>query len=166
MMRSVLVVTAIVAACAGVAAAQPDNLIVVPGMAVGDIRLGMTQPMVLNRLGRPDEINDEPSDDDGTDIYWLYRRDEDRLLVVSWTAKGEAAGGVDFLYVNSTRYVTSKGIRIGHSSFQAVLERYGPPGHMTPTRGGVVLAYDSIGIRFSVDTETSLVRAIIVMGRR
>ena len=166
MMRSMFLAAAILVAFASVAAAQPDHLIIVPGMAVGDIRLGMTQAMVLNRLGQPDEMNDEPSGEDTTDIYWLYRRDEDRMLVVSWTSKGEAAGGVDFLYVNSARYVTSKGVRIGHSTFQNVLERYGAPVRITPTRGGVVLVYEAIGIRFGVDTETNLVRAIIVVGRR
>jgi hypothetical protein len=165
-MRCAFLTISILMAFAGVAAAQPDNLIIVPGVAVGDVRLGMTQAMVLNRLGQPDEINDEPGRDDSTDIYWLYRRDEDRLLVVSWTSKGEAAGGVDFLYVNSARYVTSKGVRIGHSSFQAVLERYGAPDRMTPTRSGVVLAYEATGIRFGIDTETGLVRAIIVVRRQ
>ena len=91
-MRCAFLTISILMAFARVAAAQPDNLIIVPGVAVGDVRLGMTQAMVLNRLGQPDEINDEPGRDDSTDIYWLYRRDEDRLLVVSWTSKGEAAG--------------------------------------------------------------------------
>jgi hypothetical protein len=166
MMRCAFVTMAILVAFTGVAAAHPDNVIIVPGVAVGDIRLGMTQAMVLNRLGQPDEMNDEPSGEDTTDIYWMYRRDDDRLLVVSWTSKTDGAGGVDFLYVNSARYLTSKGVRIGHSSFQNVLERYGAPDRMTPTRGGVVLVYETIGIRFGVDTETGLIRAVIVVGRR
>jgi hypothetical protein len=165
-----LMVIALVTLLGGAVAAQPGrqpaNLIIVPGVAVGDVRLGMTQAMVLNRLGQPDETSDERADDDSTDIYWLYRRDDDRMLVVSWTSKGDAPGGVDFLYVNSQRYVTSKGVRIGHSTFHTVLERYGAPDRMPSGRGAVTLAYEALGIRFGVDSESGLVRAIIIVGRR
>ncbi len=151
---------------AGVAFAQPANVIIVPGYAVGDIRLGMSQAMILNRLGQPDEMNDEPSVDGATDIFWMYRHDENRTLVVSWTMRDRVTGGVDFLYIDNPRYVTSKGIQIGQSRFAAVLERYSAPDRVGPIRNGVTFAYDSQGIRFHIDARMGVVSAIVVVPRK
>lgn len=166
MKRLALVLLGCWFAFAGVVSAQPANVIIVAGLAVGDVRLGMTQPMVLNRLGQPDETKDDSSIDGETDIFWMYRHDENRILVVSWTARDRVAGGVDFLYVDSPKYVTSRGIQIGRSGFASVLERYGVPDRVGPLRNGVGFTYDSLGIRLRISAETGLVTAIIVVPRK
>lgn len=150
---------------AGQASAQPANLIIVPGHSIGDISLGMTQTMVLNRLGLPDEITNY-ANGEATDVFWTYQQEEGRALVISWTRKDRQAGGVDFLLTDSRRFVTSKGVSIGQSRFAQVLDRYGAPDKVSPSGRGVTFYYNSLGVRFRVDPESDMIAAVTVIGRQ
>jgi hypothetical protein len=146
---------------------QPANWIVVPGHAVGDIQLGMTQQQVLNRLGMPDEISNDRSTDGGRNVYWVYPQADRSVLVVSWTRREDAPGGVDFIFTDNTRYVTSKGISLGASTFRDLLMHYGAPERLSGVaRGGVMFYYEGQGIRFRVDGEAGKVTAVTVIPRK
>ncbi|MDR7522195.1 MAG: hypothetical protein QN168_07020 [Armatimonadota bacterium] len=147
--------------------AGPANYIIVPGHAVGDIQLGMTQQQVLNRLGMPDEISNDRSSDGGLNVYWIYPQTERTVLVVSWTKRQGAAGGVDFIFTDAPNYVTSRGVAMGNSSFRDILQHYGAPERLAGAgRGSVMLYYESIGIRFRVEGEGGRVTAITVVPRK
>lgn len=161
----VLVVLAVVLALAP-AGAQPANWIVVPGHAVGDIQLGMTQQQVLNRLGMPDEISNDRAGDGSTNVYWVYPQGDRAVLVVSWTKRQGELGGVDFVFTDHPRYVTSKGITMASSTFKDVLTQYGAPERLSGAgRGSVVLLYEGQGIRFRLDGD-GRVTAITVVPRK
>lgn len=147
--------------------AQPANWIVVPGHAVGDIQLGMTQQQVLNRLGMPDEISNDRSSDGGRNIYWVYPQPERQVLVVSWTKRADETGGVDFIFTDNVRYVTSKGVSLGTSTFKDLLTQYGTPERMSGVgRGGVMFYYEGQGIRFRVDGDAGKVTAVTIVPRK
>jgi hypothetical protein len=147
--------------------AQPANWIVVPGHAVGDIQLGMSQQQVLNRLGMPDEISNDRSGEGALNVYWVYPQTERSVLVVSWTKRGGEAGGVDFIFTDAPRYVTSKGVAMGSSTFKEILQHYGAPERLQGSgRGSVVLHYESAGIRFRIEGEGGRVTAITVVPRK
>lgn len=147
--------------------AQPANWIVVPGHAVGDIQLGMSQQQVLNRLGMPDEISNDRSGDGALNVYWVYPQTERSVLVVSWTKRHGDAGGVDFIFTDAPRYVTSKGVAMGSSTFRDILQHYGAPDRLQGSgRGSVMLYYESVGIRFRIDGEGGKVTAITVVPRK
>jgi hypothetical protein len=146
---------------------QPANWVVVPGHAVGDIQLGMTQQQVLNRLGMPDEISNDRASDGGRNVYWVYPQTDRSVLVVSWTKREDAPGGVDFIFTDSTRYVTSKGVSLGASTFRDVLTQYGAPDRLSGVgRGGVMFVYEGQGIRFRMDGEAGKVTAVTVVPRK
>lgn len=145
----------------------PANYIVVPGHAIGDIHLGMTQQQVLNRLGMPDEISNDRSGDGSLNVYWIYPQGERAVFVVSWTKRQNDAGGVDFLFTDAPRYVTSRGIAMQNSSFKDILAQYGAPDRLQGGgRGSVVLHYEGQGIRFRVEGESGRVTAITVVPRK
>jgi hypothetical protein len=147
---------------------QPANWIVVPGHAVGDIQLGMTQQQVLNRLGMPDEISNDRSSDGGRNVYWVYPAGGDRsVFVVSWTKRQDASGGVDFIFTDNSRYVTSKGVSLGAATFRDLLTHYGSPERMSGVgRGAVMFYYEGQGIRFRVEGEGGKVTAVTVVPRK
>lgn len=149
--------TAILVALLGTlapAVAQPANWIVVPGHAIGDIQLGMTQQQVLNRLGMPDEISNDRAGDGALNVYWVYPQGERIVFVVSWTKRHGDAGGVDFIFTDNPRYVTSKGVSFGTSTFKDILTHYGAPDRLAGgSRGSVVLTYEAQGIRFRLDSD-------------
>ena len=146
---------------------QPANWIVVPGHAVGNIQLGMTQPQVLNRLGMPDEISNDRNSDGGRNIYWVYPQPDRTVFVVSWTKRTDEAGGVDFIFTDNARYVTSRGVSLGASTFRDLLMHYGAPERMSGVgRGGVMFYYEGQGIRFRVDGEAGKVTAVTVVHRK
>lgn len=145
----------------------PANYIVVPGHAVGDIQLGMTQQLVLNRLGMPDEISNERSGDGALNVYWVYPQGDRAVLVVSWTKRHGEAGGVDFIFTDAPRYVTSKGVAMQNSNFKDIIAQYGAPDRLQgASRGAVVLHYEGLGIRFRVEGEAGRVTAITVVPRK
>ncbi|MDR7543280.1 MAG: hypothetical protein QN120_03400 [Armatimonadota bacterium] len=145
----------------------PANYIIVPGHAVGDIQLGMSQRQVLNRLGMPDEISNDRGGDGGLNVYWIYPQGERSVLVVSWTKRQGEAGGVDFIYTDAPRYVTSKGIAMHNSGFKEILAQYGAPERLAGAgRGSVMLYYESLGIRFRVEGDGGRVTAITVVPRK
>lgn len=166
MKRIGLYVVAVILVVAGQVYARPENIIIVPGHAIGDITLGMSQGMVFNRLGMPDEISNVRNGDGSMDIYWTYVQEEGRSLVVSWTRKDGQVNGVDYLFTDSGRYLTSKGVRIGDSRFPQLWERYGAPDRLLPSRMQVMFIYDSIGVRFRVDAESGVVVAIAITIRK
>ncbi|MBM3469513.1 MAG: hypothetical protein FJX73_01780 [Armatimonadetes bacterium] len=136
------------------AGAQPANWIVIPGHAVGDIQLGMTQQQVLNRLGMPDEISNDRAGDGSVNVYWTYQQTERSVLVVSWTKRHGEAGGADFIFTDNPRYVTSKGVSFANSTFKDILTHYGAPDRLAGGgRSSVVLAYEAQGIRFRLDSD-------------
>lgn len=168
---SVLVVLGISLMPAGAQTAtqppQPANYIIVPGHAVGDIQLGMSQQHVLNRLGMPDEISNDRGSDGGTNVYWIYPQGDRTVFVVSWTKRQGDAGGVDFIYTDAPRYVTSKGVAMQNSSFRDILQHYGAPERMQGAgRGAVMLYYEGQGIRFRVEGDGGRVTAITVVPRK
>ncbi|MDI6772221.1 MAG: hypothetical protein QME77_06480 [bacterium] len=147
----VLVVLLAVLAPAG---AQPANWIVIPGHAVGDIQLGMTQQQVLYRLGMPDEISNDRAGDGSLNVYWVYPQAERTVFVVSWTKRHGDPGGADFIFTDNPRYVTSKGVSFASSTFKDVLTHYGAPDRLTGGgRSSVVLTYEAQGIRFRLDSD-------------
>jgi hypothetical protein len=149
------------------APSQPANWIVVPGHAVGDIQLGMTQQQVLNRLGMPDEISNDRSNDGGRNIYWVYPQADRSVLVVSWTKRDDTMGGVDFIFTDHARYVTSKGVSLGASTFRDLLTHYGAPERLSGVgRGGVMFYYEGQGVRFRVDGEAGKVTAVTIVPRK
>lgn len=136
------------------AGAQPANWIVIPGHAVGEIQLGMTQQQVLSRLGMPDEISNDRAGDGSTNVYWVYQQGERNVFVVSWTKRHGDAGGADFIFTDNPRYVTSKGVSFANSTFKDVLTHYGAPDRLTGgSRSTVVLTYEAQGIRFRLDSD-------------
>lgn len=146
---------------------QPSNWIVIPGHAVGDIQLGMTQQQVLNRLGMPDEISNDRSSDGGRNVYWVYPQADRSVLVVSWTKRQDAVGGADFIFTDDTRYVTSKGVSLGGSTFRDLLTLYGAPERMSGVgRGAVMFFYEGQGIRFRVEGEGGKVTAVTITPRK
>ncbi|MDR7420095.1 MAG: hypothetical protein QN178_14415 [Armatimonadota bacterium] len=162
-----LLATAFVPAGAQTQPAQPANYIVVPGHAIGDIQLGMSQQQVLNRMGMPDEISNDRGGDGGLNVYWIYPQGERAVLVISWTKRQGEAGGVDFIYTDAPRYVTSKGVAMQNSGFKDILTHYGAPERMQGAgRGSVMLYYESQGIRFRVEGEGGRVTAITVVPRK
>lgn len=147
--------------------AQPANWIIVPGHAIGDIQLGMTQQQVLNRLGMPDEISNERGSDGGVNVYWVYPQGERSVFVVSWTKRYGDPGGADFIYTDVIRYVTSKGVAVGSSTFKEVLTQYGAPDRLSSGgRGTVVMLYEGLGIRFRIEGEGGRVNAVTVIPRK
>ncbi|MDQ7857535.1 MAG: hypothetical protein QN174_01620 [Armatimonadota bacterium] len=146
---------------------QPANYIIVPGHAVGDIQLGMTQQQVLNRLGMPDEISNDRGGDGGLNVYWIYPQGERTVLVISWTKRQNDAGGVDFIFTDAQNYVTSRGVAMGNSNFRDILQHYGAPERLQGGgRGSVMLYYEAQGIRFRVEGEGGRVTAITVVPRK
>ncbi|MGH2403189.1 MAG: hypothetical protein ACRDGN_01880 [bacterium] len=147
--------------------AQPANWIVVPGHAIGDIQLGMTQQQVLNRLGMPDEISNDRSSDGGRNIYWVYPQLDRQVLVVSWTKRQDETGGVDFVFTDYIRYVTSKGVSLGTSTFKDLLTQYGTPERVSGVgRGGVMFYYEGQGVRFRVEGDQGKVTAVTIVPRK
>jgi hypothetical protein len=145
----------------------PANWIIVPGHAVGDIQLGMTQQQVLNRLGMPDEISNDRTGDGGLNVYWVYPQSDRSVLVVSWTKRQGEAGGVDFIFTDHARFVTSKGVALGQSTFRDVLTHYGVPERLSGVgRGAVMLSYESEGIRFRIEADQGRVSAVTVVPRK
>jgi hypothetical protein len=162
-----VVATALVPAGAQTQPAQPANYIVVPGHAVGDIQLGMSQQQVLNRLGMPDEISNDRGGDGGLNVYWIYPQGDRSVFVVSWTKRQGEAGGADFIYTDATRFVTSKGVAMQNSGFKDILAHYGAPERLQGGgRGSVMLYYESQGIRFRIEGEGGRVTAITVVPRK
>jgi hypothetical protein len=146
---------------------QPANYIVVPGHAIGDIQLGMSQQQVLNRMGMPDEISNDRAADGGSNVYWIYPQGDRAVLVISWTKRQGEAGGVDFIYTDAPRYVTSKGVAMNNSGFKDILAQYGPPERLQGAgRGSVMLYYESQGVRFRVEGDGGRVTAITVVPRK
>ncbi len=155
-MRTALgtVILVVLLAALAPAGAQPANWIVVPGHAVGDIQLGMTQQQVLNRLGMPDEISNDRAGDGSLNVYWVYPQTERFVFVVSWTKRHGDSGGADFIFTDNPRYVTSKGVSFANSTFKDVLAHYGAPDRLTGgSRSSVVLTYEAQGIRFRLDSD-------------
>lgn len=149
------------------ASAQPANYIVLPGVSVGDIQLGWTQRQVLNRLGMPDEISNDRGSDGGQNVYWVYPQEERRVLVVSWTKKNGEAGGVDFIFTDAPKYVTSRGVAMQNSNFKEILDKYGAPERMQGAgRGAVMLYYEGLGVRFRVEGDGGKVTAITVVPKK
>jgi hypothetical protein len=147
--------------------AGPANWVIVPGVALGDIQLGMTQQQVLNRLGMPDEISNDRSGDGGLNIYWIYPQGDRAVLVVSWTKRQGEAGGVDFVYTDAPNFVTSRGVAMGTSNFKDVLSHYGAPERLSGAgRGSVMLYYEALGIRFRVEGDGGKVTAITVVPKK
>jgi len=147
--------------------AQPANYIVVPGHAVGDIQLGWTQQQVLNKMGMPDEISNDRSGDGSLNVYWIYPQTERAVLVISWTKRQTEPGGVDFIFTDAQKYVTSKGVAMGNSNFKDILQHYGAPERLAAAgRGSVMLYYESQGVRFRVEGEGGKVTAITVVPRK
>jgi hypothetical protein len=146
---------------------QPANYIVVPGHAIGDIQLGMSQQQVLNRMGMPDEISNDRGGDGGLNVYWIYPQSERSVLVISWTKRQSDPGGVDFIYTDAPRYVTSKGVAMQNSGFKDILGQYGAPERLQGAgRGSVMLYYESQGIRFRIEGDGGRVTAITVVPRK
>jgi hypothetical protein len=162
-----LSVVAVLAAALVPASAQPANWIVVPGVAVGDIQLGMSQQQVLNKLGMPDEISNDRSGDGSLNVYWIYPQSERSVLVISWTKKQNEAGGADFIFTDAPKFVTSKGVAMNNSSFKDILSQYGAPERLSGAgRGSVMLYYEAQGIRFRVEGDAGKVTAITVVPRK
>lgn len=160
-------VTVLALASAVAVSAQPANWIVVPGHAIGDMQLGMTQQQVLNRLGMPDEISNDRSSDGGRNIYWVYPQPDRQVLVVSWTKRQDETGGVDFIFTDNVRYVTSKGVSLGTSTFKDLLTQYGAPERMSGVgRGGVMFYYEGQGVRFRVEGDQGKVTAVTIVPRK
>jgi len=149
------------------ASAQPANWIIIPGVAVGDIQMGMTQQQVLNRLGMPDEISNDRSGDGSLNVYWIYPQGERSVLVISWTKRQSETGGVDFIFTDAPKYVTSKGVSMGNSNFKDILTQYGAPERLSGAgRGSVMLYYEAQGVRFRVEGDGGKVTAITVVPRK
>jgi hypothetical protein len=147
--------------------AQPANYIVVPGHAVGDIQIGMSQQQVLNRMGMPDEISNDRGGDGALNVYWIYPQSERAVFVISWTKRQGEAGGVDFIFTDAPRYVTSKGVAMNNSSFKDILTQYGAPERLQGAgRGSVMLYYEAQGIRFRVEGDGGRLTAITVVPRK
>ncbi len=164
---SVAIILGTVLAAVLTVSAQPANWIVVPGHAIGDIQLGMTQQQVLNRLGMPDEISNDRSSDGGRNIYWVYPQIDRQVVVVSWTKRQDDTGGVDFIFTDFIRYVTSKGVSLGSSTFRDLLTQYGTPERMSGVgRGGVMFYYEGQGVRFRVEGDQGKVTAVTIVPRK
>lgn len=149
------------------AGAQPANYIVVPGVSLGDIQLGWSQRQVLNRLGMPDEISNDRGPEGAQNVYWVYPQGDRQVLVVSWTRKQGEAGGVDFIFTDAPRYVTSRGVAMQNSNFKDILNHYGAPERIQGAgRGSVMLYYEAQGIRFRVEGEGGKVTAITVVPKK
>lgn len=167
MWRRFVFVGGVVLVAALAAWAQPANLIIVPGHAIGDIQLGMTQQQVLNRIGMPDEISNDRSSDGGRNVYWVYPQGDRSVLVVSWTKRQDEAGGADFLFTDSAKFVTSKGVSLSAATFRDLLSHYGMPERMSGLgRGAVMLYYEGQGIRFRVEGEQGRVTAVTIIPRK
>ena len=165
-MHILSVLSLVVLLLAGQALAQPSwafSLVGVPGVSLGPVSIGMTQAMVFNRLGIPQEISREVSDKCGPgceDIYWIYKISDETVFAVSWTTRPdvpEIQTGLDWLMSNSPR-TTVGGIQI-NSKLKQVVERYG----WWEYRRGRWYSW-KIGFRvFVVDEEE--VKAIAIMER-
>jgi hypothetical protein len=160
-----------VAMSAGAQSAQnpagPANWIVVPGTAIGDIQLGMSQQQVLNRLGMPDEISNDRGGDGGLNIYWVYPQGDRSVLVVSWTKRQGETGGVDFVFTDNVRFVTNRGVSLGNSTFKDLLQQYGAPERMSGLgRGAVMFYYEGQGVRFRVEGDQGKVTAVTVVPKK
>jgi len=174
MMRGVLSIAVLAALVAALSVgahaqnpAQPANWIVIPGTAVGDIQLGMSQQNVLNRLGMPDEISNDRGGDGGLNVYWVYPQGDRSVLVVSWTKRQGEAGGVDFIFTDHIRFVTNKGVSLGASTFKDLLQQYGTPERMSGLgRGAVMFYYEGQGVRFRVEGEQGKVTAVTVVPKK
>lgn len=147
--------------------AGPANWIVVPGTAIGDIQLGMSQQQVLNRLGMPDEISNDRGGDGGLNIYWVYPQGDRSVLVVSWTKRQGETGGVDFVFTDNVRFVTNRGVSLGNSTFKDLLQQYGAPERMSGLgRGAVMFYYEGQGVRFRVEGDQGKVTAVTVVPKK
>ncbi len=165
--RVALSVVAVLAAALVPASAQPANWIIVPGVAVGDIQLGWSQQQVLNKMGMPDEISNDRSGDGSLNVYWIYPQGERSVLVISWTKKQGEPGGVDFIFTDAPKFVTSKGVAMNNSSFKDILTNYGAPERLSGAgRGSVMLYYEAQGVRFRVEGDGGKVTAITVVPRK
>lgn len=165
--RVALAVVAVLAAALVPASAQPANWIIVPGVSVGDIQLGWSQQQVLNKLGMPDEISNDRSGDGSLNVYWIYPQGERSVMVFSWTKKQSEAGGVDFIFTDAPKFVTSKGVAMGNSSFKDILTHYGAPERLSGAgRGSVMLYYEGQGVRFRIEGDGGKVTAITVVPRK
>jgi hypothetical protein len=146
---------------------QPSNWVIVPGVSVGDIQMGWSQQQVLNKLGMPDEISNDRSGDGSLNVYWIYPQGERSVLVVSWTKKQNDAGGVDFIFTDAPKFVTSKGVSMNNSSFKDILSQYGAPERLSGAgRGSVMLYYEAQGIRFRIEGDAGKVTAITVVPKK
>jgi hypothetical protein len=158
---------ALVPAGAQTQPSQPANYVIIPGHAIGDIQLGMSQQHVLNRMGMPEEISNDRGSDGGANVYWIYPQGDRAVLVISWTKRQGEAGGVDFIYTDAPRFVTSKGVAMNNSGFKDILAQYGPPERLQGAgRGSVVLYYESHGVRFRIEGDGGRVTAITVVPRK
>jgi len=174
MTRGVLSIAVLVALVAALSVgahaqnpAQPANWIVIPGTAVGDIQLGMSQQNVLNRLGMPDEISNDRGGDGGLNVYWVYPQGDRSVLVVSWTKRQGEAGGVDFIFTDHMRFVTNRGVSLGASTFKDLLQHYGTPERMSGLgRGAVMFYYEGQGVRFRVEGDQGKVTAVTVVPKK
>lgn len=175
MVRGILAISLLVvlgvAMSAGAQSAQnpagPANWIVVPGTAIGDIQLGMSQQQVLNRLGMPDEISNDRGGDGGLNIYWVYPQGDRSVLVVSWTKRQGETGGVDFVFTDNVRFVTNRGVSLGNSTFKDLLQQYGAPERMSGLgRGAVMFYYEGQGVRFRVEGDQGKVTAVTVVPKK
>jgi hypothetical protein len=147
--------------------ASPANWIVVPGASIGEIQIGMSQQQVLNRLGMPDEISNDRSGDGGLNVYWIYPQAERAVMVISWTKRQNEPGGVDFIYTDAPKFVTSRGVAMNNSTFKEILQHYGAPERLAGAgRGSVMLYYEAIGIRFRVEGDGGKVTAITVVPKK
>lgn len=165
--RVILSVVAVLAAALVPALAQPANWIIIPGVSVGDIQLGWSQQQVLNKMGMPDEISNDRSGDGSLNVYWIYPQAERAVLVISWTKRQGEPGGVDFIFTDAPKFVTSKGVAMQNSSFKDILTYYGAPERLSGAgRGSVMLYYEAQGIRFRVEGEGGKVTAITVVPRK
>jgi hypothetical protein len=115
----------------------------------------------------PEEISNDRGTDGTQNVYWVYPQDDRKVLVVSWTKKSGEAGGVDFIFTDAAKYVTSRGIAMQNSTFKEILEKYGVPERMQGAgRAAVMVYYEAQGVRFRIDGEGGKVTAITVIPKK
>lgn len=149
-----LVASIFVSEAPTVAAATPDDRLVVPGLRVGKWMLTMSIDDLIRMHGRPIRVQVQAGLPPAADaVYDYVALTWDGVPVTATTLNGRTRAmllSIAFLSAGGRRFVTDKGVVFGTLRAD-VLKIYGDPTAETmPQPGETRMIYDSIGIAFNL----------------
>jgi hypothetical protein len=155
-----------VIAAAPIANSSFDNLIV-PGDRIGPVGMGKAVSEIVRQLGKPDKewrSKFRGPGYDADEVHYIYNR---YGIWFTWMDKGlqpVVESGLRGICVDSNRWRTSKGLRVG-CSIQDVINAYGDPDHVfgaTTDKPECTLWYNS-GIVFQAKNRNSPIYCIYIV---